>query len=296
MKLLRPQKGEKKALVDMASKDVVEMVKTIDEKAALARERRYALGSEIFDVLRTMGAARGEYSGRDFRAEAYDISNTNGVDTVAAMVVFEGLDPDRQSYRKFRIRSIQGQDDYGSMREVLSRRFRRVFEGDEKFEVLPDYILMDGGKGHVSAALEVIDKTGFDIPVIGMVKDDRHRTRALVYRRKAAGAAGGDIYEEIPLKGKPLLFSYTGRIQEEVHRFAIDYHHRLRNRNAVVSVLDEIPGIGPARRRALLEHFKSVDAVKKASVDMLEGVKGMNASAARNVWDYLHGRQDNMDD
>ena len=103
-------------------------------------------------------------------------------------------------------------------------------------------------------------------------------------------------HEEIPLKGKPLLFSYTGRIQEEVHRFAIDYHHRLRNRNAAVSVLDEIPGIGPARRRALLEHFKSVDAVKKASVDMLEGVKGMNASAARNVWDYLHGRQDNMDD
>ena len=296
VKLLRPQKGEKKALVDMASKDVVEMVKTIDEKAALARERRYALGREIFDVLRTMGAARGEYSGRDFRAEAYDISNTNGVDTVAAMVVFEGLDPDRQSYRKFRIRSIQGQDDYGSMREVLSRRFRRAFEGDEKFEVLPDYILMDGGKGHVSAALEVIDKTGFDIPVIGMVKDDRHRTRALVYRKKTAEETGRDVYEEIPLKGKPLLFSYTGRIQEEVHRFAIDYHHRLRNRNAAVSVLDEIPGIGPARRRALLEHFKSVDAVKKASVDMLEDVKGMNASAARNVWDYLHGRQDNMDD
>ena len=124
VKLLRPQKGEKKALVDMASKDVVEMVKTIDEKAALARERRYALGSEIFDVLRTMGAARGEYSGRDFRAEAYDISNTNGVDTVAAMVVFEGLDPDRQSYRKFRIRSIQGQDTAFFFNAVI------VFESD----------------------------------------------------------------------------------------------------------------------------------------------------------------------
>lgn len=287
VKLLKPQKGEKKALVDMASKDVVEMVKTIDQKAALDRERRYDLGKEIFEVLKIMGAVSGDYDGREFRAEAYDISNTNGVDTVAAMVVFEGLKPDKQSYRKFRIRTVQGQDDYGSMREALSRRFRRAFEGDEKFEVLPDYILMDGGKGHVSAALEIIDETGFEIPVIGMVKDDKHRTRALVYR-KSSSAAEEAVYDEIPLKGRNLLFRYAGRIQEEVHRFAIDYHHRLRNRNAAVSVLDEIQGIGPARRKALLEHFKSIDAIRQAGIADLEAASGMNRAAARNVWEYFH--------
>ena len=290
VRIYRPQKGEKKALVDLASKDVVEMVKTIDEKADTARERRYALGSEIFDVLSAMGAVTGKYDGRQFRAEAYDISNTNGVDTVAAMVVFDGLKPDRQSYRKFRIRTVSGQDDYRSMKEVLSRRFRRVFEGDEKFEVLPDYILMDGGKGHVSAALEVIDQTGFDIPVIGMVKDDKHRTRALVYRQKGSEKTGDPVYEEIPLKGRRLLFTYTGRIQEEVHRFAIDYHRRLRSKSVSGSVLDEIKGIGPVRRKALLEHFKSVDAIKKASRQMLEEAPGMNAAAAVSVWEYFHGK------
>ncbi len=290
VRIYRPQKGEKKALVDLASKDVVEMVKTIDEKADTARERRYALGSEIFDVLSAMGTVTGKYDGRQFRAEAYDISNTNGVDTVAAMVVFDGLKPDRQSYRKFRIRTVSGQDDYRSMKEVLSRRFRRVFEGDEKFEVLPDYILMDGGKGHVSAALEVIDQTGFDIPVIGMVKDDKHRTRALVYRQKGSEKTGDPVYEEIPLKGRRLLFTYTGRIQEEVHRFAIDYHRRLRSKSVSGSVLDEIKGIGPVRRKALLEHFKSVDSIKKASRQMLEEAPGMNAAAAVSVWEYFHGK------
>jgi len=132
VKLIQPQKGEKKALVDMASKDVIEMVKTIDDRAAAQRERKLTLGSEIFTVLKEMGAVSGEYDGREFRAEAYDISNTNGVDTVGAMVVFEGLRADKKSYRKFKVRTVYGQDDYASMREVLSRRFNRVFEGDEK--------------------------------------------------------------------------------------------------------------------------------------------------------------------
>ena len=287
VKLIKPQKGEKKALVDMASKDVIEMVKTIDERAETARERRNALGREIFDILKEMGAASGEYDGRQFRAEAYDISNTNGVDTVGAMVVFNGLKADKKGYRKFKVRTVQGQDDYGSMKEVLSRRFNRVFKGDEAFELLPDIIFMDGGKGHVSTALEVIDASGFDIPVVGMVKDDKHRTRALVYRKR--DSQDKPEYEEISLKGKTMLFKYIGRMQEEVHRFAIEYHRNLRNRNASLSVLDDIQGIGAVRKKALLEHFKSVDNIKAASLEELENAPNMNGKSARSVWKYFHG-------
>lgn len=296
VKLYRPQKGEKKALVDMASKDVIEMVKTIDERAETARERKQNLGKEVFAVLKEMNAVSGEYDGREFRAEAYDISNTNGVDTVGAMVTFDGLKADKKGYRKFKIRTIEGQDDYGSMREVLSRRFRRVMEGDEAFEVLPDIIFMDGGKGHVAVALEVLDAAGFDIPVVGMVKDDKHRTRALIYRKARAEHAAEaalqkkaePVYEEIPLKGKLMLFRYIGRMQEEVHRFAIEYHRNLRNRNASGSVLDEIEGIGPVRRKALLEHFKSVERIRQASREELEQAPGMTARAAESVWTYFH--------
>lgn len=283
VKLIKPQKGEKKALVDMAFKDVIEMVKTIDDRAANARERKRSLGADIFYILSEMGKVSGEYDGREFRAESYDISNTNGVDTVGAMVVFNGLKADKSSYRKFRIRSVEGQDDYRSMKEVLSRRFARVFRGDAAFEVLPDIIFMDGGKGHVSTALEVIDQTGFDIPVVGMVKDDKHRTRGLVYRK-----SGNGEYQEISLKGKPMLFKYIGRMQEEVHRFAIEYHRNLRSKSASRSVLDDIKGIGPSRKSALLEHFKSVDAIRAAEVRELEEVEGMNTSAAKAVWKYFH--------
>ncbi len=283
VKVICPQRGEKKALVDMAFRDVVEMVKTIDDKAAAAKERHKNLGIEIHSVLQEMGKVDGEYDNRAYRAEAYDISNTNGVDTVGAMVVFEGLKADKKGYRKFKVRTIDGQDDYGAMREVLSRRFNRVFLGDEAFEVLPDIIFMDGGKGHVSTALEVLDAAGFDIPVVGMVKDDKHRTRALIYRTK-----GSDEYQEIPLAGKTLLFKYIGRMQEEVHRFAIEYHRKVRGKNAEVSVLDEIQGIGPARRAALLKHFKSVEEIKMATVEEIQEVDGMNAAAAQSVWEFFH--------
>ena len=227
------------------------------------------------------------------------------------MVVFNGLKPDKSGYRKFKIRSVSGQDDYKAMKEVLARRFDRVFQGDPAFEVLPDIIFMDGGKGHVSAALEVIDETGFDIPVVGMVKDDKHRTRALVYRKgQIAGSADdrsdaeerdrrgrdgqpafgqADSYAEISLKGKPMLFKYIGRMQEEVHRFAIEYHRSLRNRNASRSVLDDIKGIGPARKAALLEHFKSVEAIRAATVEEMEKLPEMNGRAAEAVWQYFHG-------
>ena len=273
VKLTQPQTGEKKALVDLACRDVVEM----------ARERRHELGNELFEILKTIGAVSGEYDNREFRVEAYDISNTNGVDTVGAMVVFEGLKADKKSYRKFKVRSVTGQDDYGSMREILSRRFNRVYSGDEGFEVLPDIILMDGGKGHVSTALEVIKASGFDIPVVGMVKDEKHRTRALVFRKNES-----EDFEEISLQSRSMLFRYIGRIQEEVHRFAIEYHRKVRNKRMAVSVLDDIEGIGPARRKALLEHFRSVDNIRGASIEELEAAPSMNRKASENVWKFFH--------
>ena len=258
-------------------------MKTIDKRAEAARERRHELGNELFEILKTMGAVSGEYDNREFRVEAYDISNTNGVDTVGDMVVFEGLKADKKSYRKFKVRSVAGQDDYGSMREILSRRFNRVYSGDEGFEVLPDIILMDGGKGHVSTALEVIKASGFDIPVVGMVKDEKHRTRALVFRKNES-----EDFEEISLQSRSMLFRYIGRIQEEVHRFAIEYHRKVRNKRMAVSVLDDIEGIGPARRKALLEHFRSVDNIRGASIEELEAAPSMNRKASENVWKFFH--------
>ena len=297
VKITRPERGEKRALLQMASRDVVEMVKTIEERATAAQEREQALDQQIHDVLCRMGAESEDQPARKYRVEAYDISNTNGVDTVGAMVVFDGLKADKQGYRKFKVRSIEGQDDYGSMREVLSRRFTRVFKGDDKFAVLPDIILMDGGKGHVSAALEVVDVTGFDIPVIGMVKDDHHRTRALVFR-KPKQTGGEEEFVEIPLSEKPLLYKYIGQVQEEVHRFAITYHHSLRSKTATKSVLDEIPGIGPKRRRALLEAFESVENIRKIAsgegdkdpVEAFAEVSGMDRRAAESLCEFFRSQ------
>jgi len=205
------------------------------------------------------------------------------------MEVYDGLKTDKQGYRKFRVRTVEGQDDYASMREVLSRRFLRVFSGDDKFAILPDIIFMDGGKGHVTTALEVIEATGFDIPVVGMVKDDRHRTRGLIVRVNAGEAADGDSeWREITLADKPLLYKYIGTIQEEVHRFAITYHHKLRSKNVEHSVLDDIEGIGPKRRKALLEAFGSVDEIKRIAtgenpVATLMSADGVDGRSAENV-------------
>lgn len=279
--LLAPKKGEKRALLELAKKDVVEMVKTIDQRAEVRRERAQALGKEIFDILNQMGYERGAYGGRDYRVEAYDISNTNGVDTVGAMVVFEGLKPDKKSYRRFKIRSVEGPNDYGSMQEVLFRRFRRALEGDEGFSVFPDLLLIDGGKGHVNAALEILRGLELDLAVAGMAKDDHHRTRSLVFLKN------GNM-EEILLKDHPLLYKYMGTVQEEVHRFAIDYHRGLRSKRMLTSVLDEIEGIGPAKRNALLDHFGSVEKIKNASCEELQEVKGINPGLAEKIREYFH--------
>ena len=308
VKIMKPERGEKRALLKLAVSDAAVLADTIERKAKAAAARRDELGKEIWDVLCAMGAESGPYESRQFRAEAYDISNTNGIDTVGAMVVYDGLKADKQSYRKFRVRTVEGQDDYASMREVLSRRFMRVFSGDDKFAVLPDIIFMDGGKGHVTTALEVIEATGFDIPVVGMVKDDHHRTRGLIVRRpetgvsEAAGANDTDFeWLEITLEDKPLLYKYIGTMQEEVHRFAITYHRKLRSKNMEHSVLDEIEGIGPKRRKALLTAFGSVEEIRKIAsgsaggiadkdggeavdpIERLAQVEGMDRRAAENV-------------
>ena len=310
VKIVKPERGEKRALLKLALSDAAVLADSMDRRAKAAAARREELGKEIWDVLCEMQTESGPYDGRQFRAEAYDISNTNGVDTVGAMVVYEGLKADKQSYRKFRVRTVEGQDDYASMREVLSRRFMRVFSGDDKFAVLPDIIFMDGGKGHVTAALEVIEATGFEIPVVGMVKDDHHRTRGLIVRvpgeaeettYRSADGDDGFSWVEITLADKPLLYKYIGTMQEEVHRFAITYHHKLRSKNLEHSVLDDIKGIGPKRRKALLEAFGSVEEIKKIAaggeagsgnessdpVEILMRADGMDRKSAESVVQFF---------
>lgn len=291
VKIIRPERGEKRALLKLAVKDAAALGETIAARAKADRERREELGREIWSVLKRMDEVKGSYDGREFRAEAYDISNTNGVDTVGSMVVYKGLKPDRSSYRKFRIKTVEGQDDYASMREVLSRRFLRVFAGDEKFSVLPDIIFMDGGKGHVSTALEVIEAAGFDIPVAGMVKDDHHRTRALVF--KTTDEDGSENWQEIELAGRNMLFRYVGMMQEEAHRFAIEYHRKLRSRNIEKSVLDRVSGIGPKRRKALLESFGSVEEIKRIAREdddacrRFAEVQSMDVTSAQKLVEFF---------
>lgn len=288
VRILRPQKGEKRALLELAQKDAQEMRKNVTERQENKKEREEAVRSAVENLLCEMGVcekpgeAKPDIAGRknNYRIEAYDISNTNGVDTVGAMVVFEGSRPDKSGYRRFRVRTIEGPNDYGSMQEVLYRRMKRGLEGDRGFEEMPDLILIDGGTGHVSAAHTVLDAMKSEIPLAGMAKDDAHRTRALIYRK-------ADDYEEIELKGKPMLYKYIGTIQEEVHRFAIDYHRGLRSKGMLTSVLDEIPGIGPAKRNALLAHFGSVDRIKDADLEELIAVKGITDKNAHTIVDFF---------
>ena len=193
-----------------------------------------------------------------------------------AMVVFEDGKPVRKDYRRFKIKTVEGQDDTGSLMEVLFRRYSRAKEGDPGFSTLPDAIFMDGGLGQVHAAQDVLSALKLDIPVAGMVKDDKHRTRALLWQ---------DI--ETPLKGHHELFAYCGAIQEEVHRFAIEYHRGLRNKELSRSVLDEIEGIGEKRKIALLAKFGSIDNIRKATVYELSETEGMNQKVAESVAEYF---------
>lgn len=265
VRIFTPERGEKKALLDLARRDVSQMAETIEIKAESERERDNELRSALCAIL--------SVEKQTYRIESYDISNTNGVDTVGAMVVFANLKPVKKDYRRFKIRTVNGPDDYGSLREMLLRRFKRALDGDKSFNIFPDLILMDGGQGQVTTCEKALAELGIDIPVLGMAKDDNHRTRALV--------DGNGI--EIELKNYPLLFKYCGTIQEEVHRFAIEYHRSLHSKNTIGSILDSIPSIGPKKRNALLAYFKSVEDIKNASFEELEKCPGINAMNAVQI-------------
>ena len=264
-----PQRGDKYQLMKLALHDVIEMSKSLSDKAASDRERN----DELRKILSNL-----THSHKDrYRIESYDISNTNGVDTVGAMVVFFNLKPAKKEYRRFKIRTVEGPDDYGALQEMLYRRFKRTIEGDSSFSELPDLILMDGGQGQVTSALKVIRALKLNIPVLGMAKDDSHRTRALV------DAEGNEFL----LKEYPFMFTYCGNLQEEVHRFAIDYHHSLHNRNSIGSLLDGIPGIGPKKRNSLLMHFDSIENIKHASAAELKMCPGITEKNARDIIEFF---------
>ena len=269
-----PKKGTKEKLVELAQENA---------RLVLFRDRERIKREEG----RTIGAVKeiAALLGLDeiVRMEAYDISNTNGFESVGSMVVYERGRPKRNDYRKFRIKGIQGADDYGSMREVLTRRFthglREREENEElgKFTVFPDLIMMDGGKGQVNVALEVLDSLHLDIPVCGMVKDDRHRTRGLYYNNV-----------EIPVDHSSEAFRLITRIQDEAHRFAIEYHRQLRGKGQVHSILDDIEGIGPARRKALMKNYAGLDDIRAATVEELAKIPSMNEKAAEAVYKFFH--------
>ena len=282
-RLYIPERGEKKAILDMTLADSVELARSLDERADRDEKRKKNLRQKISELIRRAAEIDGaiprlleEDDEEEYRVEAYDISNMNGLDTVGAMVVYEGSRPVRNDYRKFRIRTAEG-DDYGSLQEVMYRRLKRAREGDPGFSRYPDIMFIDGGLGQVHAVKAVMDAFRLTIPVVGLAKDDAHRTRAVVFTDGS----------EIDLKSEPLLFSYAGNIQEEVHRFAITFHRGTRGKKMTHSVLEEIPKIGPKRRKALMEKFRSIDAIRKASYEELMETEGMNSQAAESVLEFF---------
>ena len=269
VRIVTPKRGNKERLVELAVNNAestllrdFEKLKAEDSKTRGAQE----------EIRRLLGLKELH------RIESYDISNISGVDSVGSMVVFTDGKPKSSDYRKFRIKSVKGPDDYASMHEVLTRRFKRGLEGQsESFSSLPDLIMMDGGRGQVNIALEVLSELGLSIPVSGMVKDDSHRTRGLYYNN-----------EELPIDAHSEAFKLITRIQDETHRFAIEYHRSLHGKAQIHSVLDDIEGIGETRRKALMRYFKSIDAIKTASIEELSEPDGMNIRAAESVYKFFH--------
>ena len=275
-----PKKGTKEKLVELAAQNAAMVL--AQDKEKIKREEGRTIGAlkEIGKLLNLEDIKR---------VEAYDISNISGFETVGSMVVYEKGKPKRSDYRKFKLRTVAGPDDYGSMYEVLTRRFshgmkeqkelkERNLENDYgSFTRFPDLIMMDGGKGQVNIALRVLQELGLHIPVCGMVKDDNHRTRGLYYHN-----------QEIPIDRHGEGFKLITRIQDEAHRFAIEYHRSLRSKEQVHSVLDDIPGIGAARRKALMRNFQSLEEIREADIEKLSGIPAMNERAARAVYEFFH--------
>ena len=264
-----PKKGTKEKLVELALENA-RMVLSKDRER-IKREEGRTIGAvhEVEDWLGLENVVR---------MEAYDISNISGFESVGSMVVYEKGRPKRSDYRKFKIKWVQGPNDYASMEEVLTRRFTHESNGEfDSFARLPDLILMDGGRGQVNIALKVLNNLGISIPVCGMVKDDHHRTRGLYFDNV-----------EIPIDTSSEGFRLITRIQDEAHRFAIEYHRSLRSKEQVHSILDDIPGIGDTRRKALLRKFKSVENIRDASEEELAQTESMNAGSARQVYEFFH--------
>ncbi|MCM1106014.1 MAG: excinuclease ABC subunit UvrC [Blautia sp.] len=278
--IIIPQRGMKEKLVELAAKNA-ELVLGQD-KERIKREEGRTIGA-VREIERLLGLSGLE------RMEAYDISNTNGFESVGSMVVYEKGRPKRSDYRKFKLRTVTGPDDYASMHEVLTRRFEHGLKEEEalreknvpkelgSFTRFPDIIMMDGGRGQVNVCLQVLDEMGLDIPVCGMVKDDFHRTRGLYYKNV-----------EIPIDRHGEAFKLITRIQDEAHRFAIEYHRSLRAKAQVHSVLDDIEGVGPARRKALMRRYQSLENMKQASVEELAETETLNRQVAENVYEFLH--------
>lgn len=269
-----PKKGEKEKLVELARTNAALVLNT--DKERLKREEGRTIGA-VKEIEKLLGLSN------IVRMEAYDISNTSGFASVGSMIVYEKGKPKRNDYRKFRIKSVQGPDDYASMEEVLTRRFRHGLEELENggeadsFTAFPDLILMDGGRGQVNVALAVLAKLNLQIPVCGMVKDDSHRTRGLYYNNV-----------EIPIDRHSEGFKLITRIQDEAHRFAIEFHRKLRGQGQVHSILDEINGIGPARRKSLMKYYTSIEEIKNASVEELKTLPSMNEKSAKEVYSFFH--------
>lgn len=274
VRLRIPKKGTKEKLVELAQKNAQMVLK--NDKERLKREEGRTIGAvkELEKILGLAGI---------IRMEAYDISNTNGFNSVGSMVVYEHGKPKRNDYRKFKIKSVQGPDDYASMNEVLTRRFEHGLRErqDESetggFQAFPDLIMMDGGRGQVNIALEVLEKLNLHIPVCGMVKDDNHRTRGLYFNNV-----------ELPIDRNSECFRLITRIQDEAHRFAITFHRQLRSKGQVHSILDDIPGVGPARRKDLMRSFENIEAIRNATVDDLKELPSMNEKSAQEVYKFFH--------
>ena len=264
-----PKKGTKEKLVEMAAENAAMVLR--QDRERIKREEGRTIGA-VKEIAGWLGMQE------IGRIEAYDISNISGFESVGSMVVYEKGKPKRSDYRKFKIKGVQGPNDYASMEEVLTRRF--THESDKEFDSfakLPDLIMMDGGRGQVNVALQVLEKLGFTIPVCGMVKDDNHRTRGLYFENV-----------EIPIDTSSEGFKLITRIQDEAHRFAIEFHRSLRSKEQVHSVLDDIPGIGPVRRKDLMRHFRSLDKVKEASLEELAALPSMNEKSAKQVFEFFH--------
>ena len=269
-----PKKGTKEKLVELAQKNAQMVLK--NDRERLKREEGRTIGAvkELEKILGLKGI---------IRMEAYDISNTNGFDSVGSMVVYEHGKPKRNDYRKFKIKTVQGPDDYASMNEVLTRRFGHGLREQQEesdtggFQIFPDLIMMDGGRGQVNIALEVLEKLHLHIPVCGMVKDDNHRTRGLYFNNT-----------ELPIDRNSECFRLITRIQDEAHRFAITFHRQLRSKGQVHSVLDDIPGVGPARRKDLMRCFENIDAIRNATVEELKELPSMNEKSAQEVYKFFH--------